>query len=190
MINLEIADVVFLACLLVGGGLLLVSIVFGELLDVAGGLGIDVDFADIGVVPMALAFVALFGAGGLFGSLSLGLPGNNAAYVGIGVGLAGAVGTGLAWRLFRRSEAHGEFQIESLVGSSGEVVVPITAGGNGEVSIVAMGAPRRFPATAVVALPIGAIVVVQQAIGGRLVVSGPGGLSAPVGEHDKATTSA
>ncbi len=188
MISLDVGNLVFLACLLVGGGLLLVSIVFGELLDVAGGLGLDLDFADIGVVPMVLAFVALFGAGGLFGSLSLALPGNNAAYVGIGVGIAGAVGTGLAWRLFRRSEAQGEFHIDSLVGASGEVVVPITAGGNGEVSIVAMGAPRRFPATAVTALPIGAIVVVQQAIGGRLVVGGPDDLLTPLGEHNKATT--
>ena len=97
MIQIDVSDTIFLFCLLVGGGLLLISVVLGELLGGIGdAVGLDHDIGGSGVVPPILAFVSLFGAGGLFASQVLDLDGTASAIVGILAGTIGAVSVGAA----------------------------------------------------------------------------------------------
>ncbi len=69
------ADLVFGVCLLLGGGLLLLTLVvddiFGGLL---GALHLGFDVAGVSPTPLLLGFVAMFGAGGL---VSVGIPANH-----------------------------------------------------------------------------------------------------------------
>src|SRR5258708_23190204 len=93
------ADLVFGVCLLFGGGLLLLTLVvddiFGGLL---GALHLGFDVAGVSPTPLLLGFVAMFGAGGLFGLHSI-----NA---GVGVSTviatrAGLVRAGVPFRAFK-----------------------------------------------------------------------------------------
>jgi membrane protein implicated in regulation of membrane protease activity len=165
--RVDLSDGVFLVCLLAGGLLLLVSVVVGEVLD-----AIDLPFVGggSGIVPPLLAFVALFGAGGLLGRQTLQLPGDQATYLALGVGALGALGTGGLLRLLRRSEAGPEFRIESLVGHTGQAETPIGPGTLGQVTIDAMGGSQRFIASSEVDLAQGRLVRVRAIVGGRLVV--------------------
>lgn len=171
MIQVDVSDTIFLFCLLVGGGLLLVSVVLGELLGGLGdAIGIDHDIGGSGVVPPILAFVSLFGAGGLFASQALDLGGTASAIVGIVVGAIGAVSVGLLFRALRRSEAGPEFELEDVIGSTGRVKVRIGPTSVGEVEVVAMGAPRNFSATSASTCEPGSLVRVSAVAGAQLVV--------------------
>src|SRR4029077_16159971 len=81
---------VFGACLLVGGGMLLLTLIvddiFGGLL---GAVHLGFDVAGVSPTPMLLGFIAMFGVGGL-----LGLHGLNA---GIGGATLVGVVAGLLW---------------------------------------------------------------------------------------------
>ncbi|TMC10853.1 MAG: hypothetical protein E6J29_10815 [Chloroflexi bacterium] len=62
-----VADSIFLICLIAGGGLLLVSVVVGDLLGgVLDALHAGVDIGGVGLMPLVLGFVSMFGVGGLF----------------------------------------------------------------------------------------------------------------------------
>lgn len=166
-LRLDIADGVFLLCLLVGGVLLLVSVLVGEILD-----AVDIPFLGegSGIVPPLLAFVALFGAGGLLGRQTFGLAGDQAAFLALGVGTAGAFGTGALLRLLRRSEAGPGLRLEDLVGRVGTADTPISPGSLGQVTVDAMGTGQRFLARSDSDLSQGQVVRVTAVVGGRLVV--------------------
>jgi membrane protein implicated in regulation of membrane protease activity len=171
VIQIDVSDSIFLFCLLIGGGLLLVSIVLGEILGgVTDAIGIDHDMGGSGIVPPILAFVALFGAGGLFARQVLNMNGTGAAIVGIAAGAIGAASVGLLFRVFRRSEAGPEFKLEDIVGSTGRIKVSVGPTGFGEVEVVAMGAPRSFTATSATACGVGSLVRVTGVAGAQLVV--------------------
>jgi membrane protein implicated in regulation of membrane protease activity len=171
VIQIDVSDTIFLFCLLVGGGLLLVSVVLGELLGgLADVVGIDHDMGGSGIVPPILAFVSLFGAGGLFARQVLSVSGTAAAIIGIVAGAIGAVSVGLLFRVFRRSEAGPEFKLEDVIGSTGRVKVSIGPAGIGEVEVVAMGAPRSFSATSAAVCGPGSLVRVTAVAGAQLVV--------------------
>jgi membrane protein implicated in regulation of membrane protease activity len=171
LIQIDVSDSIFLFCLLIGGGLLLVSIVLGEILGgVTDAIGIDHDMGGSGIVPPILAFVALFGAGGLFARQVLNMNGTGAAIVGIVAGAIGAASVGLLFRVFRRSEAGPEFQLEDVVGSTGRIKVSVGPTGFGEVEVVAMGAPRSFTATSASPCAVGSLVRVTGVAGAQLVV--------------------
>ena len=89
MFDTTAADLVFLVCALVGGGLLLITVLLD---DIIGGLleFLDFDIGGSSLMPMLLAFVAMFGIGGLFGTQVLELSGAAAAVVGVLSGIAGA----------------------------------------------------------------------------------------------------
>ena len=168
MIQVDVSDTIFLFCLLVGGGLLLVSVVLGELLGGIGdAVGIDHDMGGSGVVPPILAFVSLFGAGGLFASQVLDFDGTASAIVGIIAGAIGASSVGLLFRAFRRTEAGPEFKLEDVIGSTGRV------------KVVAMGAPRNFTATSASICGPGSLVRVTGVAGAQLVVEPLTGSQAP-----------
>lgn len=171
MIQIDVSDTIFLFCLLVGGGLLLISVVLGELLGGIGdAVGLDHDIGGSGVVPPILAFVSLFGAGGLFASQVLDLDGTASAIVGILAGTIGAVSVGALFRALRQSEAGPEFELENVIGSTGRVKVGVGPTSVGEVEVVAMGAPRNFSATSASNCGPGTLVRVTAVAGAQLVV--------------------
>src|SRR3981081_1687485 len=141
------ADLVFGVCLLLGGGLLLLTLVvddiFGGLL---GALNIGFDVAGVSPTPLLLGFVAMFGAGGRVGAPPL-LPGFGALFgggglfglhslnAGIGVstiiamvaGLVGATVAFGAFKVLKQAESTDPFSPEDMLGSTGRASVGIPA---------------------------------------------------------------
>jgi hypothetical protein len=75
-ITVPIEDLVFVLAALVGGGLLLITVVLD---DVLGGIldafHIDFSIGGVSLMPPLLAFIAMFGVGGIFASQVMGLHG-------------------------------------------------------------------------------------------------------------------
>jgi membrane protein implicated in regulation of membrane protease activity len=170
VISIPLEDLVFVICLLVGGGLLLITVLVD---DVIGGL---LDHFDIGIggaslMPLLLSFVSMFGVGGLFATQVLGLHGAAAAAVGVVFGLGGAL---LAFTLFgfmKRSEAPDPFSTEDLVGHDAFVAVSIPAGRWGSVYVKAEGQNHELTATAAEEIPAGTPVRITGTAGSGLVVT-------------------
>lgn len=165
------ADLVFGACLLLGGGLLLLTLIVD---DVFGGflnaihLGFDV--AGVSPTPMLLGFIAMFGVGGLFGEHSLGLGPGGATLVGAA---AGAVGAGVvfgAFKVLATAESTESFSLQDMVGSTGRVSVGIPANRFGSILISFAGASHNMAATADAEIPAGRVVKVVAVAGNNLVV--------------------
>ena len=170
-ITIPIEDIVFVAAALVGGGLLLVTVVLD---DVLGGIldafHLDFSIGGISLMPPLLAFIAMFGVGGIFASQVLDLHGGQAAIVGVAFGL---VGFALAYFLFRtlkRAEGTRPFSIGDLVGQMGSVSVAIPAGRLGTVYVRAEGQNHEITATAAEDIPSGAAVKVTGTAGMGVVV--------------------
>ncbi len=170
-ITIPIEDLVFVLAALVGGGLLLVTVVLD---DVLGGIldAIHVDFSigGISLMPPLLAFIAMFGVGGIFASQVMDLHGGQAAIVGVAFGL---VGFGLAYFLFRtlkRAEGTRPFSIGDLVGQQGSVSVTIPAGRLGTVYVRAEGQTHEISATSPEEITSGTAVKVVGTAGMGLVV--------------------
>ena len=171
-ITVPIEDLVFVLSALVGGGLLLITVLLD---DVLGGLleSVNIDFSIGGVslMPPLLAFVAMFGVGGIFATQVLAIHGGPAALVGVGFGV---VGFGLAYGLFqalRRAEGSKPFAVADLVGREGSVSVTIPAGRLGTVYVRAEGQAQELSATASEDIPSGTPVRVVGTAGIGLVVA-------------------
>jgi membrane-bound ClpP family serine protease len=169
---LNTADLVFGACLLVGGGLLLLTLIFD---DIFGGLlnviHLGFDLGGVSPTPMLLGFVAMFGIGGLLGVHSFSLSVGGATLVGI---VAGGLGAGVvfgAFKALRQAESTSTFSLEDMVGSTGRVSVAIPANHFGTVLISFAGASHNMTATADAEIPAGRVVKVVAVAGGNLVVS-------------------
>ena len=82
MITIPIEDWVFAVAALVGGVLLLITVVFDDIL---GGLldGFGFDIGGTTLTPILLGFIGMFGAGGLFATQVLDIHGAQAAIVGV-----------------------------------------------------------------------------------------------------------
>jgi membrane protein implicated in regulation of membrane protease activity len=172
MFEIPVEDLVFVICTLVGGGLLLITVlvddILGGLLDV---LHIDFDIGGVSLMPLALAFVSMFGVGGLFATQVLDVHGGPAAVIG---SLFGAAGFGVVYFLFsvmRRSEGANPFSTSDLVGRDAHVGVGIPAGRLGSVFIKAEGQTHEFGATASVDIPAGTTVRVTGTAGIGLIVA-------------------
>ena len=171
MITIDLANTIFLGCLAVGGILLLISVLLG---DVLGGLfdwlNVDLDLGGVSLLPVLLGFVAMFGVGGLFGTEGLGLAAAPASLVGA---VSGAIGAGtvvLIFRSLRGQEAPGATATSSLVGQEGQVTVGIQPGGYGSVIVNFDGAPLARRATSERAVAAGRRVRIVSVIGTDLVV--------------------
>jgi len=152
------ADLVFGGCLLVGGGLLLLTLIFDDL----GG---------VSPTPVLLGFVAMFGVGGLLGVHGFGLNAGLATLVGV---VAGVIGAGVvlgAFTALRRAESTDTFSLEDMVGSTGRVSVAIPANHFGTVLISFAGASHNMTATADAEIPAGRVVRVVAVAGTNLVVA-------------------
>jgi membrane protein implicated in regulation of membrane protease activity len=179
-ITIPVEDAIFVLCTLLGGSLLLVTVlvddILGGLLD---ALHVGVDIGGVSLMPLLLGFVSMFGVGGLFATQLLGVHGGQAALVGTGFG---AVGFGVVYTMFsvfRRAEGSAPFELVDLVGRSASVAVAIPAGRFGSVYVHAEGQTHEFTATAPVDLPTGSAVRVMGVHGNGLIVAPE---TAPAGE--------
>ncbi len=169
MLDTSVADMVFLVCALVGGGLLLLTVLLD---DIIGGLldFLDFDVGGSSLMPMLLAFIAMFGIGGLFGTQVLDLNSTAASLVGIAAGGLGAAGAFLLFRIFRNSVTESPFSQEDLVGREAYVTVSIPATAWGTISMEVEGMTQEFRATAKADIPRGDMVRITGATGNGLIV--------------------
>jgi membrane protein implicated in regulation of membrane protease activity len=172
MIDVPVDDLVFIVCTLVGGGLLLITVLLD---DIVGGLfdvlHIDFDIGGVSLVPLLLGFVSMFGVGGLFATQVLDVRGGQAAIVGTVSGLIGFSIVYVMFNLLRKSEGANPFSTSSLVGRSASVAVDIPAGRRGTVLVKAEGQTHEFSATASVDIPAGTTVTVTGTAGTGLIVA-------------------
>ncbi|RGE16047.1 hypothetical protein [Leucobacter sp. wl10] len=153
--------------LLAGGIFLVIGIVGGVLLLISLLLDGIFDAFDFGDGPLSLttiaAFTAIFGFTS-FASVGAGMATPAAAVVGA---LAGLLGGAAAWwlsRLIRSAESTTAVSGDDLVGSRGAVVLAIPAGGLGEVAVTRHGERLSLAAAAEVPIARGASVRVVQVI--------------------------
>src|SRR5438067_13778784 len=122
------ADLVFGVCLLLGGAMLLLTLivddVFGGLL---GALHLGFEVAGVSPTPRLLGFVAMFGVGGLFGLHSLGQGPGVATLTGAVAGMLGAGVVFGAFKALRSAESSDAFSLEDMVGSTARVSIAIPA---------------------------------------------------------------
>ena len=194
MFEIPVEDFIFVVCALVGGGLLLITVLVDDILGgILDALSIDFDIGGVSLMPLALAFVSMFGVGGLFATQVLDVHGGQAAVVGT---VFGAAGFGVVFVLFsamRRSEGAKPFSTRDLIGRDAFVGVGIPAGRNGSVIIKAEGQTHEFGATATVDIPAGSTVRVTGIAGIGLIVapiqeattSGPSAGPSTEGETDR-----
>jgi membrane protein implicated in regulation of membrane protease activity len=170
-ITIPIEDLVFVLAALVGGGLLLVTVVLD---DVLGGfldaLHVDFSIGGISLMPPLLAFIAMFGVGGIFASQVLDLHGGQAAVVGVAFGLLGFAVAFLLFRTLKRAEGGRPYSIGDLVGQQGSVSVTIPAGRLGTVYVRAEGQTHEVSATSQEEITSGTAVKVIGTAGMGLVV--------------------
>ena len=166
------ADLVFGVCLLLGGALLLLTLivddVFGGLL---GAVHLGFDVAGVSPTPMLLGFIAMFGVGGLFGLHSLGQGPGVATLTGGVAGLLGAAVVFGAFKALRSAESSDAFSLQDMVGSTGRVSIAIPANRFGSVLISFAGASHNMTATADEEIPAGKQVKVVAVAGTNLVVA-------------------
>jgi membrane protein implicated in regulation of membrane protease activity len=172
VIGIDLAQTIYAGCVLIGGGLLLITVVLDDLL---GGLfdflHVDLDLGGVSLMPLLLSFISMFGVGGLIGLNVLELTAGQSAIVG---GVAGAVGAGIAYVLFgflRRAEAPEAFSLNDLVGSTARVSVSIPARRSGSVLLTYAGSTHNLTATAEIDLAAGSTVTVTGIAGSSLVVA-------------------
>jgi membrane protein implicated in regulation of membrane protease activity len=170
-ITVPIEDLVFVLAALVGGGLLLVTVVLDDVLGgVLDALHVDFSIGGISLMPPLLAFIAMFGVGGIFASQVLSLHGGQAAVVGVGFGLIGFAVAFLLFRALKRAEGDRPFSISDLVGRQGSVSVTIPAGRLGTVYVRAEGQTHEVSATSAEEITSGTAVKVVATAGMGLVV--------------------
>ena len=166
------ADLVFGGCLLIGGGLLLLTLIFDDLLGgFLNAFHFGLDVGGVSPTPVLLGFVAMFGVGGLLGIHGLGIGVGLATLVGVVAGVIGAAVVLMAFRFLRQAESTDTFSLEDMVGSTGRVSVGIPANRFGSVLISFAGASHNMTATADAEIPAGRVVKVVAVAGTNLVVA-------------------
>ena len=166
MIDIPVEDFVFVVCALVGGGLLLITVLVDDIL----GAVVDIDVGGVSLMPLLLSFVSMFGVGGLFATQVLDVHGGMAAVWGGGFGV---VGLGLAYAIFstlRRAEAPEPFSTKDLIGHEAYVQVAIPAGRYGSVLVKAEGQTHEFSATSSIEVAAGTVARVSGVAGSGLIV--------------------
>jgi len=166
------ADLVFGVCLLLGGSLLLLTLIvddiFGGLL---GAIHLGFDVAGVSPTPLLLGFISMFGVGGLFGLHSLGQGPGVATLSGVVAGLLGSVVVFGAFKALRSAESSDTFSLQDMVGSTGRVSVSIPANRFGTVMISFAGASHNMTATSDAEIAAGKQVKVVSVAGTNLVVA-------------------
>lgn len=175
-----IEDLIFVVCTLIGGGLLLVTVLVDDVLGgVLDALHVGFDIGGVSLMPLLLGFVSMFGVGGLFATQVLGVHAGPAAVIGTIGGIIGVAIVFVMFSVLRRSEGANPFSTSSLVGRVASVAVSIPAGRFGTVLVKAEGQTHEFSATAPVDIPTGTPVTVTGTAGTGLIVSPIGAVAAP-----------
>jgi membrane protein implicated in regulation of membrane protease activity len=179
MFQVPVEDFIFVVCALIGGGLLLITVLLDDVL----GAVFDFDIGGVSLMPLLLSFISMFGVGGLFATQVLDVHGGQAALVGSVFGLAGmAIAYGI-FSALRRAEAPEPFSTSDLIGTDAFVQVAIPAGHYGSVLVKAEGQTHEFSATASTDIPVGTIARVTGVAGPGLIVE-PTAPSAPAAATD------
>lgn len=166
------------AFVVVGGlgvGLVVLTLVFGDLLD---GLFEGFDLAGgILSTPVLGGFLAAFG---LAGALTVGALGATlAALAGIGAGIAfGAAAFGFT-RSVMRMPTDATPRTQDLVGRRGTVLSPVPDGGYGQVRVPHLGQQLQLSAKASEPLPAGLDVIVVEVLSSSAVLVAPIDLPPP-----------
>jgi membrane protein implicated in regulation of membrane protease activity len=182
MITVPVEDFVFILCTLVGGGLLLITVLVDDILGgIFDALHIGFDIGGVSLMPLLLAFISMFGVGGLFATQILDVHGGPAAIIGTGFGAAGFGVVYVLFRAFQRAEGANPFSTSSLVGRDAFVAVGIPAGRLGSVHVKAEGQTHEFSATAPIDIPAGTVVKVTGVAGTALIVALPERSTVPGG---------
>src|SRR5947207_5460 len=164
-------DLVFGGCLVLGGGLLLLTLIFDDLFGCfLSAIPLGFDLGGVSPTPLLLGFVAMFGIGGLIGEHSFGLGVGPATLVGVVAGLLGAGVVFGSFKVLRQAESTDTFSLEDMVGSTARVAVAIPANRYGSVLISFAGASHNMGATADAEIPAGRVVKVIGVAGNNLVV--------------------
>jgi membrane protein implicated in regulation of membrane protease activity len=121
-------------------------------------------------MPPLLAFIAMFGVGGIFATQVLDLHGGPAALVGVGFGVVGFAIAYVLFRALRQAEGARPFSMADLVGREGSVSVTIPPGRMGTVYVRAEGQTQELSATAGEEIPGGTPVRVVGVAGMGVVV--------------------
>ncbi|MCI0344396.1 MAG: hypothetical protein L0221_02985 [Chloroflexi bacterium] len=182
-ITIPIEDFVFVVCALVGGGLLLITVLVDDVLGgVLDALHIGFDIGGVSLMPPLLAFVAMFGVGGIIATQTFDIHGGQAALIGTGFG---AVGFGLAlglFRMLRKAEGGRPFSLQDLIGTDAAVSTAIPAGRHGSVYVRAEGQTHEISATSSVDVAAGTVVKVAAVAGTALLVTPIAPVSSPAPE--------
>ena len=163
-------ELIYWVTLGVGFGLLLLSVVLGDVFDF---LDVDIGGTDLAIAPMFFTAISAFGAGGLIGTEAFGLGQGGSIFAGIGTGLAGGALTGLLFVALRRQEAEGAFELSALVGERGRCSLALGPGRVGRVSVTYAGMTRTFGASSTEEIEPGEEIVVRDVIGSQLSVARP-----------------
>jgi membrane protein implicated in regulation of membrane protease activity len=182
-ITIPIEDLVFVLAALVGGGLLLITVLLDDILGgILDSLNVDFSLGGVSLMPPLLAFIAMFGVGGIFATQVLNLHGGPAALIGVGFGLVGFAVAYLLFRALRRAEGARPSSIGDLVGHEGSVSVTIPQGRLGTVYVRAEGQTQELSATANEDIPGGTPIRVIGIAGMGVVVERLGAPRAPTVE--------
>ena len=165
------ADLVFGACLLIGGGLLLLTLLFDDLFGgILNAIHFGFDLGGVSPTPVLLGFLAMFGIGGLAGLHTFGQGPGGATAIGFGAGVIGAAIVLGAFKALARAESTESFSLSDMVGATGRVSVGIPANRFGSVLISFAGASHNMTATADAEIAAGRLVKVVAVAGNNLVV--------------------
>jgi len=166
MFEIPVEDFIFVVCALIGGGLLLITVLVDDIL----GAVFDFDVGGVSLMPLLLSFVSMFGVGGLFATQVLDQHGGTAAIWGVGFGLVGLAIAYVIFSALRRAEAPAPFSTSDLVGHDAYVQVSIPAGRYGSVLVKAEGQTHEFSATSSVDIGAGTVARVSGVAGSGLIV--------------------
>lgn len=171
----------YLLALIVGGGLLLLSLLGGHDTDLgdAGHFPADAhadvaphteagDLASWFSMRALVSFVAMFGLAGVVGRL-LGLTGTGLLLTALIGGLLAGCITAYIFRL-AREKGNLTFEATTLVGRVGTVIIPIAPGKLGRVLLEVGAQSEQFAARSDAALDAGQTVIVTSHDGGILEV--------------------
>jgi membrane-bound ClpP family serine protease len=163
-------ELIYWVTLGVGLGLLILSVVLGDVFDF---LDIDIGGTDLAIVPMLFTAISAFGAGGLIGTEAFGLGQGGSIITGVGMGVVGGALTGLLFAALRRQESEGAFQLTALIGERGRCTLGIGPSQVGRVSVTHGGMTRTLSASSSEEIASGDEVVVKDVIGSQLSVARP-----------------
>jgi membrane protein implicated in regulation of membrane protease activity len=171
VITIDLANSIFIGCLVVGLALLLLTVLVDDLLGgILDALHVDFDIGGVSLMPLVLGFVSMFGVGGLLGTQVFALDSGRASLVGLAFGVAGTLFVYFLFNALRRAEAPQAFSLRDLVGQRARVTVGIRAGHQGSVLLTYGGATHELAASADTDIAAGSMVLVTELAGSTLTV--------------------